>query len=85
MPMTPGSYGSVGWSGDDKPLFVDDRFEIWRLAADGSEAKNVTDTGRALGVRLRLLRVEKPDDEEQPTPEPTPGGPPTGPPGRGGA
>lgn len=85
MPMTPGSYGSAGWSSDDKYLYVYDRFDIWRLAVDGSEAKNITDTGRALGVRLRLLRVEKPDDDEQPTAEPTPGGPPTGGPGgRGG-
>jgi dipeptidyl aminopeptidase/acylaminoacyl peptidase len=78
MPMTPGSYGSAGWSGDDKYLYVYDRFDIWRLAADGSEAKNVTDTGRGLGVRLRLLRVDKPDDDEQPAAEPTPGGPPGG-------
>lgn len=64
MPMTANSYGSAGWSSDDKYLFVYDRFDIWRLAADGSEAKNVTDSGRAAGVRLRLLRVEKPDDDE---------------------
>ncbi len=63
MPMTASSYGSAGWSTDDKYLYVHDRFDLWRLAADGSEAKNVTDTGRALGVRLRLLRVEKPDDD----------------------
>lgn len=87
QPMTPRSYGSAGWSSDDRYLFVYDRFDIWRLAVDGSEAKNVTETGRGLGVRLRLLRVEKPaDDEEQPAePTPTPGGPPTGGPGgRGG-
>ncbi len=63
MPMTANSYGAAGWSTDDKYLYVHDRFDLWRLAADGSEAKNVTDTGRALGVRLRLLRVEKPDDD----------------------
>ncbi|MCU0705684.1 MAG: prolyl oligopeptidase family serine peptidase [Fimbriiglobus sp.] len=66
QPMTPTSYGSAGWSTDDKYLFVYDRFDLWRLAADGSEAKNITDTGRALGVRLRLLRVEKPDDDDTP-------------------
>ncbi len=64
MPMTPSSYGAAGWSADDKYLYVYDRFDLWRLAADGSEAKNITDTGRALGVRLRLLRVEKPDDDD---------------------
>ena len=88
MPMTPGSYGQAGWSSDDKHLFVYDRFDIWRLAADGSGAKNVTETGRGLGVRLRLVRVEKPDDkEEEPTAEPTPAAPPGGPAGggRGGA
>lgn len=85
MPMTPAAYGVVGWSSDDKFLFVSDRFDIWRLAADGSEAKNVTEIGRGLGVRLRLVRVEKPDDkEEEATPEPAPGTPPTGPPGAGG-
>lgn len=84
MPMTPAAYGAVGWSSDDKFLFVSDRFDIWRLAADGSGATNVTEIGRGLGVRLRLVRVEKPDDkEEEPTPEPAPGTPPAGPPGAG--
>jgi dienelactone hydrolase len=84
QPTTPRSYGQVWWSADDKHLFVSDRFDIWRLAADGSESKNVTEIGRGLGVRLRFLRVEKPDDgkEEEPTPEPAPGTPPA-PPSRG--
>jgi dienelactone hydrolase len=88
QPMTPRSYGQVGWSSDDQYLFVSDRFDIWRLSVDGKEAKNVTEIGRGLGIRLRLVRVEQPDDgkEEEPSAEPTPGLPPgTTLPGRSGA
>jgi len=62
-PATPPPYGIVGWSNDDQALFVYDRYDIWKLAADGSDATNVTLVGRSLGLRFKLARVEKPDDK----------------------
>ena len=62
-PATIPPYGLVGWSGDDDSLFVYDRFDIWKLAADGSAATNLTQMGRALGLRFRLARVEKAEDK----------------------
>ncbi|CAN5561302.1 hypothetical protein BH11PLA2_BH11PLA2_04550 [soil metagenome] len=62
-PMTPPSYPQVGWSSDDKYFFVTDKHDIWKLAADGSEAVNVTEIGAAANLRFRLIRVEKPDDD----------------------
>ena len=62
-PATTPPYGLLGWSSDDKFLYVYDRFDIWKLAADGGDATNITQVGRALGQRFRLARVEKPDDK----------------------
>ncbi len=62
-PATVPPYGIAGWSADDQSLFVYDRYDIWKLAADGSEATNLTKVGRPLGVRFKLIRVEKPDDK----------------------
>ncbi len=62
-PMTVPPYGIVGWSTDEKSLFVSDRFDIWKLSADGSEpAVNVTGIGRATNTQFRLIRVEKSED-----------------------
>ncbi len=62
-PATIPPYGVAGWSSDDKFLYVYDRYDIWKLAADGSAATNHTQVGRTLGLRFRLVRVEKPDDK----------------------
>jgi dipeptidyl aminopeptidase/acylaminoacyl peptidase len=64
MPEQVPSYGVVGWSSDDAHVYVSDKHDIWRLAADGSDAVNVTRIGASAGVRFRLLRVEKPDDDD---------------------
>ena len=50
------SYGGAQWTTDGKSVLVSDRFDIWKLAADGSTAENLTKTGRAQGVRFTLLR-----------------------------
>jgi dipeptidyl aminopeptidase/acylaminoacyl peptidase len=66
-PEVASSYGSAGWSSDDMHLFVYDKHDIWKLAADGSEAVNLTGGGDP-HLRHRLLRVEKPEEDE-PAPE----------------
>ena len=58
-PSTPGSYGIAGWTKDDNDVLVYDRFDIWRLAPDGSGAKNLTDgVGRKEMTQLRYVRLD---------------------------
>jgi dienelactone hydrolase len=61
--ITP-PYGQFGWSSDEKYFFVADRFDIWKFTPDGAEATNVTKIGAASGIRFRIARVEKDDDDE---------------------
>jgi dipeptidyl aminopeptidase/acylaminoacyl peptidase len=66
--QTP-AYGIAGWGTDDQSLYVYDRFDLWKFAADGSEPPvNVTRVGRRTNTHFRLIRVEKPDDPDA-TPE----------------
>ena len=39
-PSTPRAYGMAGWTVDGKYILLYDRFDFWRVAADGSSAKN---------------------------------------------
>ncbi len=62
-PGTPAAYGSGGWLKDAAAVLLYDRFDVWRVAPDGSSAKNITaGYGRAHGIRLRCVRTgaEKP-------------------------
>jgi dipeptidyl aminopeptidase/acylaminoacyl peptidase len=36
-PMLPSPYGLAGWSKGDDYLFIYDRYDIWKIAADGKE------------------------------------------------
>ncbi len=56
------AYGGAQWTPDGKAVLVSDRFDIWKLAADGSGAENLTRTGRTQGIRFTLLRPRSPDD-----------------------
>jgi len=58
-PSTPGPYGNGGWTKDGKSVLIYDRFDIWRISADGTGAKNITaGYGRAHDLRLRYVRTE---------------------------
>src|SRR5262249_39116247 len=43
-PDQPRAYGGVQWTTDGKHVLVSDRFDIWKIAADGSGAVNLTKT-----------------------------------------
>jgi dipeptidyl aminopeptidase/acylaminoacyl peptidase len=64
MPSDPNSYGITGWTPDGKFVLVSDRFDIWKLAADGSSAENLTKTGRTQGIRFTLLRPRSAEDHD---------------------
>lgn len=58
-PDTPPSYGSAGWTQDGKYVLLYDHYDIWRVAPDGTGAKNVTaGYGRAHGLRFRYVRED---------------------------
>ena len=61
-PSDPPSYGGVMWATDGKSVLVSDRYDIWKLAADGTGAENLTKIGRTRGIRFTLLRPRSPED-----------------------
>ena len=65
-PSTPGPYGSAGWTKDGQSVLIYDRFDIWRVSPDGSNAKNITaGYGRQHDVRLRYIRTEAENPRER--------------------
>ncbi len=47
MPDYPNAYGVMGWSKDDKNLYLYDRYDIWNVSPDGSyAATNIIDPAK---------------------------------------
>jgi dipeptidyl aminopeptidase/acylaminoacyl peptidase len=58
-PSAPPSYGNAGWTRDDKYVLLNDRYDIWQVAADGSNARNLTGgVGRKGKIVFRYVRLE---------------------------
>ena len=58
-PQTPASYGLAGWTKDDRDVLIYDRYDIWQVSPDGSQAKNLTDgVGRKQKTALRYVRLD---------------------------
>jgi len=65
-PATPGSYGTGGWTKDGQSVLLYDHYDIWRIAPDGSGAKNITaGYGRAHDLRFRYIRTEAENPRER--------------------
>jgi dipeptidyl aminopeptidase/acylaminoacyl peptidase len=59
-PSAPPSYGAAGWTKDERYVLLNDRYDIWQVAADGSGGKNLTDgVGRKEQTVFRYLRLEE--------------------------
>ncbi len=54
---------SLGWTSDSESVLLSDAWDVWRVSVEGSEAVNVTGTGRAEGVRHRRRIAYDPDEE----------------------
>jgi dipeptidyl aminopeptidase/acylaminoacyl peptidase len=63
-PHAPPAYGSLGWTTDGKFVLVHDRFDIWKLAADGSTVVNLTKIGREKDIRFRYVRIRDDSDDD---------------------
>ena len=64
---SPGSaspYGLAGWTKDGSSILLNDHFDLWRFAPDGSSAVNLTQgAGRKQHLMFRYVRLdEDPDD-----------------------
>jgi dipeptidyl aminopeptidase/acylaminoacyl peptidase len=58
-PSTPPSYGSAGWTADDKYALLYDQYDIWQVAPDGSNAKNLTGgVGRKEKIQFRYVKLD---------------------------
>lgn len=58
-PSTPRSYGIAGWADDKATVLLNDRYDVWAVALDGSSAEMVTDgVGRATKIQFRYERVD---------------------------
>jgi len=58
-PSTPPAYGSAGWTSDDRYALLYDQYDIWQVAPDGSNAKNLTDgVGRKEKIQFRYSRLD---------------------------
>jgi hypothetical protein len=64
-PMEPPSYGLAGWTPDEKHVLLYDRCDVWKVAVDGSGATNLTQTGRGLKIRFRVVRLRSDEDESE--------------------
>jgi dipeptidyl aminopeptidase/acylaminoacyl peptidase len=54
-------FGVAGWTKDDASVILYDKFDLWKVAPDGSKALRLTD-GAAEQVRHRYVRLD-PDEE----------------------
>jgi dipeptidyl aminopeptidase/acylaminoacyl peptidase len=63
-PSDAAPYGTGGWTKDGRSVLLWDRYDVWRVAPDGSGAKNITaGYGRQHDLRLRNIPlVEDPHD-----------------------
>jgi len=58
-PSVPPADGIAGWTKDGRYALLYDRYDIWRVSPDGSDAKNLTaGYGRAHELRFRVARSE---------------------------
>jgi dipeptidyl aminopeptidase/acylaminoacyl peptidase len=58
-PELPSSYGVAGWTKDDREVLLYDRFDVWQVSPDGTNAKNLTDgVGRRESVQFRYVRLD---------------------------
>ncbi len=61
QPMQARPYGITGWTQDEKFALVNDQYDIWKLALDGSSAENLTKIGRTSNISFAQIRFPDPD------------------------
>ncbi len=58
-PSPPRSYGIAGWTDNDASILVYDRYDIWAIKPDGSQARRITEGfGRDMDLSYRYVRLD---------------------------
>ena len=56
VPDEPNGYGIAGWTEDDAAVFINDKYDIWAFALDGTERRILTNgAGRSNQVTFRYI------------------------------
>lgn len=63
-PNLPGSYGSAGWTGGDRHLWLYDRYDIWQIDPTGREKPLNLTSGWGRQNKIRLRRADLDEDEK---------------------
>ena len=56
-PDFPRSYGSAGWTKDDKTIFIYDRYDIWEFNPRSGDSKRLT-RGREIKTSFRYIKLD---------------------------
>lgn len=56
-PNFPSSYGSAGWTEDDKEFLIYDRYDIWSFNPETGQGERIT-KGREQGITYRYVRLD---------------------------
>jgi dienelactone hydrolase len=65
-PQEPNSWGTAGWTRDERYVLLNDRYDIWLVPTDGSGATNLTDgAGRKNRIVFRYTRLDPPVPGEE--------------------
>ena len=58
-PSLPPAYGTAGWTADDRSVLLYDKYDIWEIRPDGSNARMVTNgAGRQQQIVFRYRSVD---------------------------
>jgi len=58
-PNPPGSYGTAGWTYGDASLLIYDRYDIWEILPDASNARMITEGfGRKNDLSFRYVKLD---------------------------
>ncbi len=63
--MPPVGFGPAGWLEEDAALLLYDKYDIWRVAPDGSNPMRLT-RGAETGITHRMTGLIPDDDEDEP-------------------
>ena len=63
VPAAANSYGLAGWSKDGQAVYLNDRYDIWKISLDGKQKQSITQgKGRANQITYRYQLVERSDN-----------------------
>jgi dienelactone hydrolase len=67
QPSETPAYGFAGWTTDSRNVLLHDRYDVWKVAIDGSSATMLTSgIGRKTRTQLRLIRTDGPGGPQAP-------------------